>query len=415
MAVGIIAEYNPFHAGHAYQISAIKKICAEEIIAVMSGNFTQRGSPTILDKWTRARLAVLNGVDLVLELPFISAVRSAQDFARGGIKLLASLGVVDKLAFGAELDDLAALKKSARAFEKKFFTEKLHALMSQGISYAAAVTKILSGVAGLDEKILRQPNTILAIEYLRALPEEISPLLIKRIGAAYDDLTLREKFSSASAIRTELYKVNPSWEKISAQVDAETLAALRAEKLAGLVDENFLFRPLMTKLLTSRADELQKIYGMAEGLEFKLLKTAAKNFPELVNDLVGKRYTASRIRRLLLYFLLNVTAEEMTELDAATCVKILAFNERGRALLKKLNVQPITKLTKHLNRRDLYERRRILEPYQKILLFDVLATELRNFLFEVPRAQNDFKTSPIFIKKSVDSKFLRGYNLRVYL
>ena len=190
MAVGIIAEYNPFHAGHAYQIAQIKKITGAEIVAVMSGSFTQRGEPAILDKWTRAKLAVLGGVDLVLELPFISAVRSAQDFARGGISLLKNLGVVDKLAFGAELADVEKLKLAARVFEKENFTEKLHALMSQGISYAAAVTKILSKITGLDEKILRQPNTILAIEYLRALPEKISPLVIERIGAAYDDLTL---------------------------------------------------------------------------------------------------------------------------------------------------------------------------------------------------------------------------------
>ena len=400
MAVGIIAEYNPFHAGHAYQIATIKKIRDAEIIAVMSGNFTQRGLPTILDKWTRARLAILGGVDLVLELPFVSAVRSAQDFARGGIKLLESLGVVDTLAFGAELDDLSALRKSARAFKEKIFTEKLHTQMTQGISYAAAVTKILSGLTSLDEKFLRQPNTILAIEYLRALPEEISPLLIKRIGAAYDDLTLQEKFSSASAIRAELYKKISAWEKISAQVDAKTLKALRAEKISGLVDENLLFRPLMTKLLTSRANELQKIYGMAEGLEFNLLNAAAKNFSELVNNLVGKRYTASRIRRLLLYFLLNVTAEEISELDAATCVKILAFNERGRTLLKKITAPKVTKLTKHLNRRDVYERRRFLEPYQKILLYDVLASNLRGLLFEVPRTRSDFEFSPIFVEKS---------------
>jgi len=400
LAVGIIAEYNPFHAGHAYQIATIKKIRDAEIIAVMSGNFTQRGLPTILDKWTRARLAILGGVDLVLELPFVSAVRSAQDFARGGIKLLESLGVVDTLAFGAELDDLSALRKSARAFKEKIFTEKLHTQMTQGISYAAAVTKILSGLTSLDEKFLRQPNTILAIEYLRALPEEISPLLIKRIGAAYDDLTLQEKFSSASAIRAELYKKISAWEKISAQVDAKTLKALRAEKISGLVDENLLFRPLMTKLLTSRANELQKIYGMAEGLEFNLLNAAAKNFSELVNNLVGKRYTASRIRRLLLYFLLNVTAEEISELDAATCVKILAFNERGRTLLKKITAPKVTKLTKHLNRRDVYERRRFLEPYQKILLYDVLASNLRGLLFEVPRTRSDFEFSPIFVEKS---------------
>ena len=398
MAVGIIAEYNPFHAGHAHQISEIKKFCGEEIVAVMSGSFTQRGEPAILDKWTRARLAVLGGADLVLELPFVKAVRSAQDFARGGIKLLESLGVVDTLAFGAEISEVGKLQPAASAFKKIFFTEKLHALMSQGISYAAAVTKILSAFTNLDEKILRQPNTILAIEYLRALPEKISPLLIERIGAAYDDLTLQEKFSSASAIRAALYEKFPPWEKISTQVSDEALKILRAEK--NLVNENFLFRPLMTKLLTSHADDLKKIYGMTEGLEFRLLNAAsAKNFSELIKNLIGRRYTASRIRRLLLYFLLNLTAEEISELDATTCARVLAFNERGRILIKKSSVPIITKLTKHLNRRDIYERRRVLEPYQKILLFDVLATDLRAILFEPPRSpQSDFSTSPIFIK-----------------
>ena len=399
LAVGIIAEYNPFHAGHAHQIAQIKKIYGGEIVAVMSGNFTQRGEPTILDKFTRARLAVLGGVDLVLELPFVKAVRSAQDFARGGIQLLESLGgVVDVLAFGAEFTDVEHLKLAAAAFAEKTFAEELRRLMSAGISYAAAVTKILSRVTGLDEKILRQPNTILAIEYLRALPEKISPLLIERRGAAYDDLTLREEFSSASAIRAALYENSPPWEKIAAQVSTETLQALRTEKFP---DEKFLFRPLMTKLLTARADELKKIYGMTEGLEFRLLNAAsAKNFSELIKILIGRRYTASRIRRLLLYFLLDVTAEEIAELDAATCIKVLAFNERGRALIKKISVPIVTKLTKHLNRRDIHERRRFLEPYQKILLYDVLATDLRGILFEPPRPpQSDFATPPAFVRK----------------
>ena len=399
MAVGIIAEYNPFHAGHAHQIAQIKKITGAEIVAVMSGSFTQRGEPAILDKWTRAKLAILGGVDLVLELPFISAVRSAQDFARGGISLLESLGVVDTLAFGAEFADLEKLKLAARVFDNANFTEKLHALMSQGISYAAAVTKILSATAKLDEKILRQPNTILAIEYLRALPEKISPLVIKRVGTAYDDLTLREKFSSASAIRAALYEKFPKWEKISAQVSDETLNALRAEKLSGLVDENLLLRPIIAKLLTSRADDLRKIYGMTEGLEFALIKAAsAKTFPELIKNLIGRRYTASRIKRLLLYFLLNVTAEEISELSATTCARILAFNERGKTLLKKITAPIVTKVTKHLNQRDIYERRRTLEPYQKILLCDVLATNLRGILFETPQElQKDFSTPPVFM------------------
>ena len=400
MAIGIIAEYNPFHVGHLHQISEIKKFSSEEIIAVMSGSFTQRGSPTILDKWTRARLAILGGVDLILELPFVKAVRSAQDFARGGIKLLESLGVVDTLAFGAEVVDVKKLKLAASTFEEKFFAEELLRLMSQGISYAAAVTKILSSATSLDEKFLRQPNTILAIEYLRALPEKISPLLIKRIGAAYDNLTLQEKFSSASAIRAAIYENSPAWEKISAQVSKETFQALHEEKISGLVDENFLFRPIMTKLLISRVDELKKIYGMTEGLEYRLLNAVtAKNFSELIKILVGRRYTASRMRRLLLYFLLDVTAEDIAEFDKTTCARVLAFNERGRALLKKISVPIVTKLTKNLNRRDIHERRRTLESYQKILMFDVLSTDLRAILFETPRPlQSDFSTSPISLK-----------------
>ena len=400
MAVGIIAEYNPFHAGHAYQIAAIKKICAVEVVAVMSGSFTQRGLPTILDKWTRAKLAVAGGCDLVLELPFVSAVRSAQDFARGGIRLLERLGVVDTLAFGAEVADVERLKLAAAAFEEKFFAEELRRLMSVGTSYAAAVTKILAQVTGLDEKILRQPNTILAIEYLRGLPKKISPLLIERVGAAYDDSTLREKFSSASAIRAALYEKTPSWEKIAAQVSEETLTALREEKLAGLVDEEFLFRPLMTKLLTSRVDELKKIFGMTEGLEYRLLNATAKNYSELVSNLTARRYTASRIRRLLLHVLLNITAEEISELDPATCARVLAFNERGRTLLKKIPAPVVTKVTKHLNRRDLNEGRRTLEPYQKILLHDISATNLRGLLFATPRPSLKDFTAPPVIKIS---------------
>lgn len=362
----------------------------------MSGSFTQRGSPTILDKWTRARLAISGGVDLVLELPFVSAVRSAQDFARGGLRLLERLGVVDTLAFGAELADLPTLKRAAAAFDEKFFATELRRLMSAGTSYAAAVTKILSQVTRLDEKILRQPNTILAIEYLRVLPKKFSPLMIERVGAAHDDETLRGKISSASAIRSALRLSSPPWEKISSCVDAQTLLELRGEFAAGLVDEKFLFRPIIAKLLTSRADDLKKIFGMTEGLENRLLNAAsAKNFAELVETLTARRYTASRIRRLLLHVLLDVTAAQVVELDAATCVRVLAFNRRGQSLLKKISAPVVTKLTHHLNRRDLYERRRSLEPYQRILLLDVTATNLRGLLFDTPRTLNeDFSTPP---------------------
>ena len=139
MIAGIIAEYNPFHAGHAYQISEVKKFFPDaEIVAIMSGSFTQRGTPAILDKWTRARLAVEGGADLVLELPFTSAVRSAQDFARGGVRILSRLGIIDKIIFGAEFSDLKKLREVAKIFDEKNFHDELKQKLSAGVSYAAA-------------------------------------------------------------------------------------------------------------------------------------------------------------------------------------------------------------------------------------------------------------------------------------
>ena len=371
--IGIIAEYNPFHNGHAYQISEIKKFFpAEEIIAIMSGSFTQRGEPAILDKWTRARLAVAGGVDLVLELPFVYAVQSAQNFARGGVNILSKLGI-EKLAFGAEISDVEKLKAAASTFNDKNFAEKLKAEMSGGKSYAAAVTKILSPVAQVDEKFLRLPNTILAIEYLRALPENISPLLIPR----------GKVISSATEIRRAIYKNPVQWEKIS--VSAEVLEILKS---AELVREEFLLRPLLTKILTSSLDDLRKIYGMNEGIEFKLIESArrAKSFEELVGGVVNRRFTISRVKRLLLHFLLNLTPKNFSEIGEYA--RVLAFNERGQNLLKKFrtagNLPIITKVASHLNSKEILTGR-ISEPYKKTLKLDLIAEDLRETLFETPK------------------------------
>ena len=377
MAVGIIAEYNPFHNGHAYQISEIRKILPNaEIVAVMSGSFTQRGEPAILDKWTRARLAILNGVDLVLELPFIYAVRSAQDFARGGVNLLSQLGIIDALAFGAEVADLEKLKLAAAAFGDKNFPAKLKMEMATGKSYAAAVTKILSSVAQVD---IGKPNTILAVEYLRALPKTITPLLIPR----------GEVVSSATAIRQEIYKNPVAWEKISVPP-----TVLKELKSAELVREDFLFRPLLTKILTSKLDDMKKIYGMNEGIEFKLIESArtAKNFSELVNGVVNKRFPISRVKRLLLYFLLDLTAENFSNM--ANYARVLAFNKRGQNLLKKIQLPIVTKVAKHLNSKEILAGK-IIEPYKKNLALDLLVTDLRETLFEVPKnLRQDFLISP---------------------
>ncbi len=383
MAVGIIAEYNPFHSGHAYQISEVKKICPQaEIVVAMSGSFTQRGEPAILDKWTRANLAVEGGADLVIELPFCSVVRSAQDFACGGVRLLNALGVVDKLAFGAEISDLEKLKSLAQIN----FSNKIKSEMSEGISYAAAAEKIL--------QIETLPNTILALEYLRALPENIQPILIQRVGAGYADLTLQE-ISSASAIRNEVYKKNPAWEKISKSISAKTLQTLQSEKNSGLVREDFLFLPLMQKIFSTSTDYAKNIFGMVEGLENLLWQSSksAKNFSNLVSKMTSKRYQTSRIKRLLLYFLLNVT-----EFEVADYVRVLAFNQRGQFLLKKIsqlsNLPIVTKVTKHLTEKNFLQKN-FYTNYQKNLALDISATNLRGLLFATPKIFSDYTTSPI--------------------
>ena len=186
---GIIAEYNPFHNGHLYQINKIKEQGDSLIIAVISGNFTQRGEAAIFDKWQRAESAVKSGCDIVLELPFAFACRSAQDFARGGVTLLNRLGIVNQLAFGAECADLSILQNIALQLDDKTFQEKLHAHIASGLSYAQAISAALDSDSEI-AMLIKQPNNILAIEYLRSLHllnSDIRPLLIPRQGAGYHE------------------------------------------------------------------------------------------------------------------------------------------------------------------------------------------------------------------------------------
>ncbi|MBR5913923.1 MAG: nucleotidyltransferase [Selenomonadaceae bacterium] len=405
--IAIISEYNPFHNGHAYQISEVKKLFDDaKIISVMSGSFTQRGTPSLLDKWTKARLAISGGCDLVLELPFTSAVRSAQDFARGAIRLISKLGIVDAISFGAETSDLNKLQDAAAVFDAKNFPAQIKAEMSKGISYAAAVTKILSDTTNIDENILRQPNNILALEYLRALPKNIQPILIPRVGAGYNDLTLDEKFSSATAIRQAVYEKNPSWENISKSINKKVLAELQAAKFNGLPDEKFLLRPILTKIFTTSPENLRGIYGMREGLEYRLINAAksAKTFDEFVNSITGKRYPISRVKRLLLHLLMNLTEEKICELQDADFVRVLAFNDVGKTLLKKIRATSslpiVTKVTKHLNERQLFDEN--ILPYKKNLSLDILSTDLRGILFDVPHIpRRDFTESTFSYKRAV--------------
>ena len=424
---GIITEYNPFHNGHRYQIREIRKQRpGTRIIAIMSGSFTQRGEAALLDKWQRAELAIQGGCDLVLELPFVFACRSAQDFARGGVGLLRQLGIVDTLAFGAESDSLTALQTCAAAIDDECLQDQLHAAIAQGKSYAAALTSCTAERTELDAAILHQPNNILAIEYLRCLQQaadqngnQLQPLLIPRTGAGYHDTTLQTDLASASAIRQSLQKIaDLSHEPaaLTAQLTAADRRAMQAALPAAsyaviqeltttdLPQMERFWLPLRSLLLRTSLPELRRIHGINEGLENRLLdqSSCAAGYADLIRTVTTKRYPSSRIARTLLYLLLNVQADDIRAFDQTgpLYARLLAASPQGRPLLRQIKDQShiplITKTSQYLTTTKRREGMLSLTPCQRMLAYDTIATELRHLCQPQSDSRNDFQQSPLF-------------------
>ena len=403
---GIIAEYNPFHFGHAFQIAEIRKTLPDAgIVAVISGSLTQRGTPALLDKWERARLAVQGGCDLVLELPFAFACRSAQDFARGGVKLLERLGIVHTLAFGAETDSLELLLKAARDIDSPAFQQQLHREIANGLPYASAVEKILAQEN--QSSFIRKPNNILALEYLRALNDAptLSPLLIQRQGADYHSTDLKAPLPSASALRLALYegRLNEKEAKLSAPpATAERLLELRAEELPQM---ERLYPALQLALLRQSTEGLRNSYGMEEGLENRLRKAAAAPcYEAFIQRAVSRRYPATRLRRLSLYLLLALNRKTAATFDRSgpLYARLLAAGPRGMEMLKILKIKSslplIAKTSQFLDSKQRQKNLPELTPLQQMLSFDTWATELRELALTCSKAINDFNQSPIFFR-----------------
>ena len=404
--VGIIAEYNPFHLGHAYQIEEIRRRRpGAGIVAAISGGFTQRGMPALLDKWERARLAVLGGCDLVLELPFAFACRSAQAFARGGVQLLARLGIIDTLAFGAETNRLELLSKAAQSIDRPGFQQQLHQEIASGLAYASAVEKLL----GQESKtsFIRNPNNILALEYLRALKDApaLSPLLIQRQGAGYHSVDLHSPLPSASSLRLALYegRLDEKAAKLAAPpATAARLMQLKAEELPQMAR---LYPALQLLLLRQSADDLKRVYGMEEGLENRLQEAAsAPNYEAFIQRAVSRRYPATRLQRLALHMLLSLDKERVAAFESSgpLYARLLAAGPRGKEMLKAIKEKGtlplITKTTQFLNSNQRKKNLPELMPLQQMLSFDTWATELRELTKFSSKAINDFNQSPVFFK-----------------
>lgn len=303
---GIICEFNPFHNGHKYLLERAREITrCDYLICVMSGNFTQRGEICVLDKYTRAKHAILGGADCVLELPAAFSVAPAEIFARGAVKLLAAVPHLNSIAFGSEnADKDGILSVSALSVaENEQFKSVLSENLARGESYAKSYFLAFGQVFG-NAELIRKPNNILAIEYTKAiktLNANIDIFPIKRVGAGYNDGILRENFSSASAIRKNL----------SSPLIQSNLPQFVAEDLQSVENIEINFQNAV-KLILSRTppETLKRIYGCGEGLENALKAVENESYGEIISKCTNKRYPASRIRRLLAANFLKLYADD---------------------------------------------------------------------------------------------------------
>ncbi len=379
---GIIAEYNPFHSGHKYQLDAVKQK-NDAVIAVMSGHFTQRGGIAVTDKWTRARAAVSCGCDLVLELPVRYALSSARDFAFGAVSLLNSLGTVDTLYFGAENGDIKQLINAARltAAEPPDISSRIREFISGGMSYPAAYAKAWNGK--IDTDILSKPNNLLALEYIKALNNSgssIEPLAIQRIGAEHDG---KEKngIACASYIRG----------LIRGGDDYSAYVPEAAYKIYNTADMSFDISRLDGFITgTLRSVPAERIMRYApEGLASRVKAAAMKNygFDAICAAAKTKRYTLSQVRRAVLASVLELPVKH----GAPSYARVLAFSGTGRALLREISEK---------NGIDIITKAASYDRSDKMFAADLYATDIFFMCSAAPHRRvcgHDYTTSPAMI------------------
>ncbi len=357
--IGIIAEYNPFHNGHQYLIEEARKASgADYCIVVMSGNFVQRGAPAMADKYVRTQMALLNGADLVLELPVCYAVGSAEYFARGAVSLLDKLGVVQALAFGSECGEIEPLAEAARllAREEPLFQALLRENLKNGLSFPAARSKSLtqmkdSEAAVLPPELLDSPNNILAVEYCKALRQRNSPIVpmtLRRKGAGFHDVhiadsSLEKAFASATALRN-MIRIKKSNEEIAPYVPQNVLPLL-AHLTPGMppVSEEDFSLLLHYKLLLDAPEGFRKYMDVSKPLSDKIRKnlSAYTGYQDFILALKSKDLTYSRISRCLLHILLDITAADIVRYETDDMIyyaRMLGFRKSAGKLLHAIKL-----------------------------------------------------------------------------
>ena len=390
---GIIAEYNPFHNGHLYQIETSKKILNSDfIVVVMSGNFTQRGEAAVKDKFTRANMALKNGADLVLELPLPFATASAERFARGSIALLKHTGIVNNVSFGSEHGSISTLKTIANCLNNPSanFNTVLKSNLKEGLSFPKS--RELAILSQLNEsnpsisiidltKIIQSPNNILGIEYLRAIDHlnaTIQPFTIERLSAGYHDLKVHDNIASATAIRS-IYHSGDNTSIASCMPSSSY--TLFTNTTYTSPNMNLLMPFLHHKFMFSSQSDLYSIWDIPKDLinTFTKYTLHESSFEDLVIRCTSKTYSSSTVRRSLLRILLDIKHNDIVSLDTLELIpyiRVLGCKKDSSILLKQLidhSTRPvITNFKSYINNSDLLT--------DKFLLYDIDATKLYHYL-----------------------------------
>lgn len=388
--LGIIAEYNPFHNGHMYHLQKAKaQSGAQYCICVMSGNFVQRGNTSIVNKWKKAEMALLNGVDLVIELPTIYSVASAEGFSLGAIKLLNNLKIVDAISFGTETSDFAALNNISSIVNEEPMKYKsiLNSELKKGLSFPKARENALMLYLNDNKRydnILNTPNNILAIEYLKALKKiksTIQPIPVKREKVYYNDNVIVDEFASATAIR-KLLK-NEEFSEIRKVVPKSTYQILEKETELGnvVLDLSRYEKEIIYNLRRMTVSEIAELPDVNEGLEHSLKNAAnySNDITNLINIVKTKRYTVTRIQRILICALLGITKRDVgMAKKTEPYIRVLGFNEKGKELISRINKQnpKATVITSVKKFQDKNNNNKNSKIYKRLLDIDIFSTNV---------------------------------------
>ena len=358
---GIVAEYNPFHNGHSYQIEKSKELGEwTHVVAAMSSNYVQRGETALISKWARAEMAVKNGVDLVIEIPTLWSTSYAQRFAYGGVSLLNSLGCVDMLSFGSECGNIDELIECKDAINSDAVSERLKENLEYGLSFASARSEALKAVCGnrfFD--ILEEPNNTLGVEYLQALDKlgsDMIPMTIRRIGASHDSVMRSENFACASDIRRMMLEENKEWEMYVPQSVAD-IYAREAENGKAPCPISKLEFSILCCMRQLSAEDIGLSPDVSEGMEYRIHDAAlrASSLEELFQLAKTKRYSHARIRRIVLHAFMGFVADDYR--GEPPYIHILAMNDKGKEILREAkdkSSKPIVTKASDFDRLDDY-------------------------------------------------------------